>query len=360
MLSLEEAFITLARSTHERCIVLCDRGTMDCRSYMPEEEWEQVMGEMGTNTLAMRDERYDIVVHLVTAANGADQFYTTEGHAARSEPPEYAKELDQRIKNNWVGHPCFHVVDNGTDFRGKIRRVMSTICKFVGLQGEVGMSKRKFLVSPASIVKVEPKDAGSDADRVEFPKEITYKRFVVDHDYILRPEQDASHQLRLRRRGLNGQFTYSYTLRYPDLHGQRVELKRLVNRREYFDLLLQKDPAAQTVSKKRYSFLWQNCYMELDQFVSPHKGLFLLEFYAEKGADVSKMLPTFWQYEGEVTNDARYSMRTLAQRVNSSPVGNALRKSDDPRESFIPRVRTTTNAICTHRDRSAENRPRRT
>lgn len=28
MLSLEEAFITLARSTHDKCIVLCDRGTM--------------------------------------------------------------------------------------------------------------------------------------------------------------------------------------------------------------------------------------------------------------------------------------------------------------------------------------------
>jgi hypothetical protein len=85
-------------------------------------------------------------------------------------------------------------------------------------------------------------------------------QFDVEHTYIIRPDQDRSHQLRLRRRGLNGQYTYSYTLRYPDLHGQRVELKRLVTRREYFDLLLQRDPAAQTVSKKRYSFLWHEQY----------------------------------------------------------------------------------------------------
>jgi len=100
MLSLEEAFITLARSTHERCIVLCDRGTMDCRSYMPEEEWEQLVAELGTSTLALRDERYDCVVHMVTAADGADVFYTTEGHAARSESADYAKELDKKVKNN--------------------------------------------------------------------------------------------------------------------------------------------------------------------------------------------------------------------------------------------------------------------
>jgi hypothetical protein len=133
---------------------------------------------------------------------------------------------------------------------------MSTICQFVGMAGTVGMTKRKFLVSPACITKMPSKGLpGTDADRIVFPDEIRYQRFEVDHDYVLRPEQDSSHQLRLRRRGLNGQFTYSYTLRYPDLHGQRVELKRLINRREYFDLLLQKDPAALTVTKKRYSFL---------------------------------------------------------------------------------------------------------
>ena len=113
-LSLEEAFLALARSTHERCILLCDRGTMDCRSYMPDDEWEQLAAEVGSSTLALRDERYDCVVHMVTAANGAEAFYTTEGHAARSEPPAYAMVLDTKIKNNWVGHPYFHIIDNST------------------------------------------------------------------------------------------------------------------------------------------------------------------------------------------------------------------------------------------------------
>ena len=97
-----------------------------------------------------------------------------------------------------------------------------------------------------------------------------------------------------------------------------MELKRLVTRREYFDLLLQRDPSAVTVTKKRYSFLYQENYFELDQFVSPHRGLYLLEFYAELDRDIAKMLPTFLRYEREVTNDPTYSMRALAQKPSEA------------------------------------------
>lgn len=318
MLSLEEAFITLARSTHEKCIVLCDRGTMDARSYMPEDEWEQLTKEIGSSTMELRDNRYDCVVHMVTAANGASEFYTTEGHAARSEPPEFARELDTRVKNNWVGHPHFYVVDNSTDFNGKIRRVMSTICQFVGLRGNIGMSKRKFLIKSDCIKMMGDPDS-KKGDRIVFPDEIRYQRFDVEHDYILRPDQESGHQLRLRRRGFTGQYTYSYTLRYPDLLGQRVELKRLVNRREYYDLLLQRDPATQTIHKKRYSFLFQDIYYELDQYINPHRGLYLLELYAEKERNLDGLLPDFLEVEREVTHDKEFSMYHLARVATEEP-----------------------------------------
>ena len=34
--------------------------------------------------------RYDLVLHLVTAANGAEKYYTLENNAARSESVELA------------------------------------------------------------------------------------------------------------------------------------------------------------------------------------------------------------------------------------------------------------------------------
>ena len=36
----------------------------------------------------MREGRYDAVFHLVTAAQGAERFYTLENNQARSETPE--------------------------------------------------------------------------------------------------------------------------------------------------------------------------------------------------------------------------------------------------------------------------------
>lgn len=42
---------------------------------------------------------------MVTAADGAPEFYTTANNEARYESVEEAKELDKRLINAWVGHP---------------------------------------------------------------------------------------------------------------------------------------------------------------------------------------------------------------------------------------------------------------
>lgn len=49
--------------------------------------------------------RYDAVIHLVSAAIGAEKYYTTENNAARTETIEEAQALDFRVLNAWVGHP---------------------------------------------------------------------------------------------------------------------------------------------------------------------------------------------------------------------------------------------------------------
>src|SRR3954467_6022373 len=95
------------------------------------------------------------------------------GHASRSEPPELARELDERIKKNWIGFPYFHVVDNRSDFTSKINRVMNMICKFVGINN-VGGTKRKFLLK--------------STDKINFPSNLQYQIFDVEHDYLVRLE----------------------------------------------------------------------------------------------------------------------------------------------------------------------------
>jgi hypothetical protein len=56
-------------------IVLCDRGVMDGSAYTDENVWQAILDETGWNTIQLRDKRYEAVVHLVSAADGAENFY---------------------------------------------------------------------------------------------------------------------------------------------------------------------------------------------------------------------------------------------------------------------------------------------
>jgi hypothetical protein len=47
---------------------------------------------------------------LVSAANGAENFYSKENNQARFESIKEAVELDKKLINAWVGHPHFSVI----------------------------------------------------------------------------------------------------------------------------------------------------------------------------------------------------------------------------------------------------------
>ena len=56
---------------------------------------------------------YDMVLHLVSAADGAEKFYTTENNAARIETPEEARALDKKMLGCWAGSNVRRI-DNST------------------------------------------------------------------------------------------------------------------------------------------------------------------------------------------------------------------------------------------------------
>lgn len=51
------------------------------------------------DSIHLRDARYDQVVHMMTAANGAEAFYQLDNNPARSEGLELARDLDSRAAN---------------------------------------------------------------------------------------------------------------------------------------------------------------------------------------------------------------------------------------------------------------------
>jgi hypothetical protein len=53
----------------------------------------------------LRDNRYDAVIHMVTAADGAEDFYSTMvAGEARYESKSEAKEKDEFLRQAYMGH----------------------------------------------------------------------------------------------------------------------------------------------------------------------------------------------------------------------------------------------------------------
>ena len=85
----EQIFEQAARTMpNDKILIVCDRGNMGNKAYMTEEEFQGILRDLGTTEVALRD-GYDAVFHLVTAAKGAEQFYTLENNQARIETGDH-------------------------------------------------------------------------------------------------------------------------------------------------------------------------------------------------------------------------------------------------------------------------------
>ncbi len=125
-LQIEDSFAAIARSLGKPTVVVSDRGSLDIAAYLMPKDWLATLAVLGLSNSDLLA-RYDQVVHLVTAADGAPTFYTLTNNQARTETAKDARVIDRRIKAAWAQHPHHLVVDNGTDFAGKLARVMEGI-----------------------------------------------------------------------------------------------------------------------------------------------------------------------------------------------------------------------------------------
>ena len=150
MIQIENTFFQLGDSCSRNCLIICDRGAMDASAFISKDKWELMMASNGWNNVELRDNRYNQIIHMVSAANGAEEFYSTEDHACRSEGVVVARELDYKAAAAWVGHPYFDVIDNSQDFETKLCRMIECVCQKLGIDTgdrlRASSRKAKFLV----------------------------------------------------------------------------------------------------------------------------------------------------------------------------------------------------------------------
>lgn len=129
---LEESFAEIAQSTKRASVLVMDRGLLDIAAYMPHELWHTVLDASALDEPTILA-RYELVLHLVTAADGAEEFYTLANNEARSETAEQARELDRKVRGAWQQHPRLRVIENlrGEHFKDKLGRATHEVMRFV-------------------------------------------------------------------------------------------------------------------------------------------------------------------------------------------------------------------------------------
>ena len=299
MMSMEDGVCRVLKARGKPGIVLCDRGTMDNRVFLSDEEFNKLMAEKQTDVVQLRDHRYDAVFHLVTAADGAEIYYTLENNKVRTESPKEAVIVDKRTQKAWLGHPHLYVLDNSTDFEGKMSRLVDTLSKIVGLPSNLKRRSAKFLLSAAP-------------DLSKFPPEVDFQVFEVEKVYLQQSHTDEAtkdNYTFIRRRtniDSNGKrlgSVYQHTAAQW-AGDELIEQKRIISQREYMAAVVTRDEGRHVVRQRRISFLYAKQSFAVHIYEAPKAGLCILHAQVEASAngEPEVNLPPFLDVDRRLLN----------------------------------------------------------
>ena len=294
-LALENQFVTLAEVCTKPVLIVCDRGALDISAYIKPEEWEEITAMAGTDSEHLR-ERYDAVLHLVSAADGAEQYYTTATNATRYEKADeeglrLARELDKKVINAWSGHSHLRVINNHDDFNAKLGRVIKEISNVLGLPQPLEKER---------LYKVEVIG--------EIPGAIVSD---ITQTYLV---AEPGCEVRLRRRQWSGgKVVNVHRSKKAISETEEIETERQIDNNLYEQMLQQADPYRQTIRKRRQSFIWKGQHFEIDTFSEPVNDLVILQ---SKGVaeQESVKFPPFIKVIEDVTGNSQYYNYNIALR----------------------------------------------
>lgn len=276
----------------DKVLLVYDRGMLDTKIYLEDYEFDHLLKEMNLTEVEVRD-NYDGVFHLVSAAKGAEEFYTLENNKARTETPEEAREKDDRGIEVWAGHPHFRIIDNKQGFEEKMRQLIREISALLGEPQPLEV-ERKFLIDMPNIVLLEETKA--------------CKKIEIIQTYL---KSENGEEIRLRQRGQAGSYIYTKTIKKNIGGGVRFEFEDRLNEKQYLSLLMEADVTKRQIRKTRYCLVYENQYLEID--IYPFwKDKAILEIELNSIEDKIK-LPKFIKVVKEVTNDEQYSNFNLSK-----------------------------------------------
>jgi len=300
----EDGFEAILKARGKPSVLICDRGVMDGSVYMDYSDFERLVQKRGLEVCDVREGRYNCVFHMVSAAEGAEQHYTTLNNEVRSETPEEAREVDSKTIAVWVGHPNLSIFDNSTDFETKVSRIVNAAANLVGLPTNAKRFTKYLLMC-------EPK-------LEDFPAEVDYRVFEVEKVYLLnsidakmdsnenKPNKEYSF-VRKRSQGQSSIYGQT-TVTYDSSTREEIEVKRIIaTRQEYNTICQMRDTDRHVLVQTRISFLWKKQSFAIHTYRQPVDNVCIL--YAQVNSnhdnergDSTPPLPEFLQVERKLTN----------------------------------------------------------
>lgn len=293
----EENYREMARELEpQKIIILCDRGVLDCATYMGFDLYRRMISELGHSHFELMG-RYDYVVHLVTAARGAEESYAYASATARLVSPDEARIIDGNAATAWHGHRHHILVDNSTGFNRKIFRALYALSKGLGIP-QPSAAKRTYRVTNFTEDMV-PKDSVTS---------------LVVEDYLV---SFGASERRIRKRFLGAAVNYVYSEKLPTVDGtSQFERELQISQQEYQQFLVnERDSTLWTVERTCHVFACDGKLCELEVYGGRRGGLALCSGGLHYG-EQDHLLPEGWEGD-DVTTDARFTHRALAEPTTS-------------------------------------------
>ena len=263
-ISLENVFVERAENeSYEKkkpAIVLCDRGLYDGSAFVAPELWSQIVDEQQLGGLNFIEKRYDAIVHMVTAAEGAEKFYDYSNEA-RYETAEEARASDKKLRQAYLGHHRYMIVGNTGDFEDKMSTAINYISSQVGLPTDVQIFK-KYLVCPNTL------DVSENHKNLKFPEDIHTETIIIKETYLKRQKNDDENSsVCVRSRQRNGLTIFNYEKRLTR-DGQRIQEMRTISAQEYLQLKQDMDKDSMPLVKTRTLFGYNTLHFQLETYTN--------------------------------------------------------------------------------------------
>jgi len=302
-MDLEDYIFNIAKNGKQDSIVFADRGMIDNLAYCTPEVKERVLKETGWTLEKISNQRYDACFHLVTAADGAEEFYTLENNVARSEGPELARMLDKWTQNAWVCHNNHFIIDNNQKgFNMKMAKTYGLVANFLGLPEQV-IYQKKFLVNNFNVES--------------WPKDCTYNQFKEEIVFLTETDPSSKSSWVKKRTDLGGNRSYSKVERFlTKRHEERLELKQKITGKMYFDYRWQRDQKLGILNKDFTVLISNNSNFVFESYVLPDTGKTVTVVRIDGLLPDQKLenfdIPTFLELGEDITEQQKYFSEHVA------------------------------------------------